>query len=178
MISKTLRMRLAYTAMSVFAVWHTLALVVAPAPPASLIAQRSRVLLQPYLSLLRLDNPWNFFAAADAGRMSMSQFRYAVEDKAGEKHTFMPEADFRLFDPAYFWFRGWYNAIIDNPEDYADIAGAWYCQKRASLSPVSVTLLEMQEKDFTRTDFLAGKDRWATEFVTVNTIKSVKCPVE
>jgi hypothetical protein len=175
MISDRGRKRLTYTAMSLFLAWHTLALVVAPAPISSLMANRLRVALQPYLSLLRLDNPWNFFAPS-SGRLNTSQFRYLIEDKTGQKRIFMPEAEFSGFGAGYFWFRGWYNEIIDHPDDYADIAAALYCRKHATLYPVSVTLLELQEKDFMQTDFLAGKDRWSPEFVTEKIIRRVPCP--
>jgi hypothetical protein len=174
MISTEWRKRVTYTAMSAFVAWHTLAMVVAPMPQTSATSQGLRVLLQPYLSLLRLDNPWNFFAPT-FGNLNMSQFRYVIEDKAGEKLSFMPETEFSGFTPSYFWFRGWYTAIIENPEDYADIAADYYCRKHASLRPVSITLLEIEENDFTRADFLAGKQRWDPEFVTEKTIKHVKC---
>ncbi len=176
MISNAWRERLTYAAMSVFVAWHSIALIVAPAP-ASSATQGLRVALQPYLSLLRLDNPWNFFAPY-FGSMHTSQFRYVIEDKTGKELTFMPEAEFGRFDPGYFWFRGWYNAIIDNPEDYAGIAAALYCHKHASLNPASITLLEIQENDFTHTDLLVGKQRWDPEFVTGKTIKHVTCPAE
>jgi hypothetical protein len=176
MISNEWRKRLTYTAMSVFLAWHTLAIVVAPAS-SSVTAQGIRGVLQPYLSLFRLDNVWNFFAPPH-GDMGMSQFRYVIEDKAGTKFNFMPEEEFSGLHPSYFWFRGWYNAIIDNPDQYADIAAAMYCKKHASLSPVSITLLEIEENEFKRSDFLAGKKRWDSEFVTVKTIKQVKCPAE
>jgi hypothetical protein len=176
MISETWRKRLTYTAMSVFLAWHTLALIVAPAPLTSVSDKGLRVLLQPYLSAFRLDSPWNFFAPY-TGSLNMSQFRYAVEDKVGEKHTFMPETEFSRLSPSYFWFRGWYNEIIDHPEDYADNAAALFCKKHAWMHPVSITLLEIQENDFTYTDFLAGKERWSPEFVTEKTIKQVSCPL-
>jgi hypothetical protein len=177
MISNAWRKRLTYVVMSVFVAWHTLALVVAPAPPGSVTAQGLRVLLQPYLSLLRLDNGWNFFAPY-FGNLNMSQFRYVIEDGTGEKRTFMPEEKFGRFSPSYFWFRGWYTEIIEHPEDYADIAVALYCREHASLHPVSITLLEVQENTFTQTDFLAGKQRWAPEFVTEKTIKRAPCTQE
>ena len=177
MISNAWRERLTYAVMSAFVAWHTLALVVAPAPPSSVTAQGLRVLMQPYLSLLRLDNPWNFFAPP-FGSLRMSQFRYVIEDKTGEKHNFMPESEFSGLSPSYFWFRGWYDEIIANPETYADIAAALYCRKHASLHPVSITLFEIQEKDFTQTDFLAGQHRWDPAFVTEKTIKQVTCPLE
>lgn len=178
MISNAWRERLTYAAMSVLVAWHTLALVVAPAPTSSVTAQGLRVFLQPYLSLLRLDNPWNFFAPVYDGRLQMSQFRYVIENKAGEKPTFVPEVEFSWFRPSYFWFNGWNSAVIDSPEDYANIAASLYCRKHASLQPVSVTLLEIQENEFTPADFLAGKQRWDPPFVTEKIIKNVACPSE
>jgi hypothetical protein len=175
MISDTVRKRLIYAAMSVFLAWHTLALIVAPAPLGSVMAERLHVLLQPYLSLLRLDNPWNFFAPY-SGRMNTSRFRYVIEDAAGQKLIFTPAEELGRFNPSYFWFRAWYTEVIDQPDDYADIAAALYCRRHASLNPVSITLLEIEEKDFMRTDFLAGKDRWSPEFVTEKTIRRVLCP--
>ncbi|MGA7326046.1 MAG: hypothetical protein WBX25_16555 [Rhodomicrobium sp.] len=175
MVSSTWRQRLTYTAMSVFVAWHTLALVVAPAPLSSATVQNLRVVLQPYLSLLRLDNPWNFFAPY-SGRLHLSRFRYIIEDKAGEKRTFDPEAEFSWITPTYYWFRGWYTAIIENPDEYADNAAAYYCRRHASMQPASITLLEIEENEFTRMDLLAGKNRWDPEFVTEKTIKQVPCP--
>ena len=62
MISKSLRERLTYTAMSVFVAWHTAAMLFAPAPDNSVIAIALRPVFQPYLSLFRLDNTWDFSA--------------------------------------------------------------------------------------------------------------------
>ncbi|HSP51173.1 MAG TPA: hypothetical protein VLN61_13545 [Pseudolabrys sp.] len=178
MILNAWRQRLTYTVMSVFVAWHSLAIVVAPAPESSVTVKGLRILLQPYLTLLRLDNAWNFFAPTVGNIFTFRQFRYVIEDKAGEKLTFIPGAEFSGLNPSYFWFRAWHGAIIDNPEDYADIAAALYCRKHASLHPVSITLLEIQAKYFTQNDFLAGKQRWDPEFVTMNTIEHVKCPAE
>ena len=80
MISKPLRERLTYTAMSVFLAWHTVAMVLAPAPDNSVIAIALRPLFQPYLSLLRQDNRWDFFApTVETG----TELRYTLEDAAG-----------------------------------------------------------------------------------------------
>lgn len=179
MISNAFRERLIYTLMSVFVAWHTLAIVVAPASESSVTAQGLRVILQPYLTLFWLDNSWDFFAPSVDSVLTSRQFAYVIEDQAGKKLFFMPEAQFSgLRGPNYFWFRAWHHAIVDNPEDYADIGADLYCRRHASLRPMSITLLSVQEKEFTRTDFLAGKQRWDPEFVTVNTIKHVKCHVQ
>ena len=178
MISNACRKRLIYTVMSVFVVWHTLAIVVAPASANSVLAQGLRVLLQPYLTLFRLDNTWDFFAPSVDSLSTSRQLLYVIEDKTGKKHFFKPEAEFSQLEPRYFWFRAWHFAVIDDPADYADIAADLYCRKHAALHPVAITLLAAYEKEFTRTDFLAGKGRWDPEFVTVHTIKNVKCHAE
>jgi hypothetical protein len=178
MISNAFRERLIYGAMSAFIAWQTLAIVVAPAPQSSVIVQGLRAVLQPYLTLFWLDSTWDFFAPSVDTSFTSRQFLYVVEDNAGKKLFFMPEAEFSWLEPRYFWFRDWHLAIIDSPEDYADIAAAFYCRKHAALHPVAVTLLAAYEKPFTRTDFLARKKRWDPEFVTVDTIKNVKCHAE
>ncbi len=173
MISNVWRQRLAYTAMSAFVAWHSLAMVVAPMPEGSATSHGLRVLLQPYLSLLRLDNPWDFYSPNVS---NLFQFRYVIEDQSGEKFTFIPEAKISWLHPGYFWIRNWHTEIMEHPDDYADIAAAHYCKKQASLHPVAITLLKVEEKDFKPADFLAGKQRWDPEFLTIDTIKQVKCP--
>ena len=51
MIRTQWRDRLIYLAMSAFVAWHTLAMVIAPAPDNSVIVQSLRGLFQPYLTL-------------------------------------------------------------------------------------------------------------------------------
>lgn len=98
MISKQWRERLTYTAMSLFVAWHTLAMLVAPAPESSEIVQKLRPLLQPYLTLFFLDNNWGFYAPGiGPGR----EFRYVVKDGTGHSHTFVPAAERNWFFPAY-----------------------------------------------------------------------------
>jgi len=170
--SKMLRQRLTYLLMSVFVAWQTLAMVVAPAPDSH-VSQALRVVLQPYLTLFRLDNQWDFFAP-NVGEGS--RFRYVIEDKDGQRHTFNPAEQVSWFHPYFFWVRGWYYAIMDDPDLYADAAAARFCKEQAALQPVAVTLLELQEERFTRDDFLSGKNRTDPKFFTVKTIKRVKCP--
>ena len=87
MISKHWRERLTYAAMSMFVAWHTLAMVVAPAPEDSITAGSLRRLLDSYLTLFYLDDKWDFFApSVDRGK----QFRYVVEDASGTRHSFVP----------------------------------------------------------------------------------------
>jgi hypothetical protein len=157
--------------MSLFVAWHTLAMVVAPAPDSHL-SQLLRTVLQPYLTLLRLDSQWDFFAP-NVGEGS--RFRYIVEDTAGQRHTFNPAEQLNWFHPNYFWVRAWYYAIMDDPDLYADAAAERLCDENAALHPIAVTMLELQEERFTREDLLNGKSRTDPEFFTVKTIKRVTC---
>jgi hypothetical protein len=172
MISKLWRQRLTYAAMSAFVAWHALAMIIAPAPDGSEAIKTLRVPFQPYLSLFKLDNQWDFFAPnVGAG----SQFRYIVEDSNGNHHPFAADRELSWFHPSFFWFRSWFNVIFDNPETYAVTAGAFFCHKHAALHPIAVILLEAAQGDFTPEDQLAGKRPLDPEFVTVTTVKKVEC---
>jgi hypothetical protein len=173
MISKPWRERLTYAAMSVFLAWHTLALVVAPAPDGSAMAQSFRRLLHPYLTLFKLDNKWDFYAPeVDKGR----QFHYDIEDASANRHSFVPTDELSWFHPGYWWFRAWYDAVMDYPETYADQFAALLCRKYATLQPVSITLLTLQVGDFSPEDHLNGKHPLDSELVTVTVLKQVRCP--
>lgn len=167
-----LRQRLTYIAMSLFVAWHTLAMVVAPAPD-SYLWQVLRIVQQPYLTLFRLDNQWDFFAP-DVGEGS--RFRYVIEDKDGQRHSFDPADRLSWFHPAFFWMRSWYYGIIDDPGLYGDAAAARLCKQHADLEPLAVTFYDVQEERFRREDLLAGKSRSDPEFFTIKTVKRIRCP--
>jgi len=172
MILQQWRRRLTYAAMSLFVAWHTAATVIAPAPDMSAFIQALRVPLRPYLSLFRLDNMWDFYSPnVPRG----SQFRYIIEDDRGNHHPFAPTEKLSWFHPSFFWFRSWFDAVMINPDTYADSAAAYLCRKHASLHPVSVIMLEAAGEDFTREDYLAGKNPMGSEFVTITTVKRVPC---
>lgn len=172
MIWNRWRQRVTYLVMSAFVAWHTLAMVIAPAPDSSVLVRTLRVALQPYLTFFRLDNPWNFFAPTIGG----AQLRYSLEDAAGAHHTFTPTEQLNWFHPDFFWFRDWHFAIADYPELYADRAGALLCRKHASLHPVSITFVQYKQRSFTPADQLSGKHPMDPEFVSVNAVKTVQCP--
>jgi hypothetical protein len=144
MIWSSWRQRLIYLVMSAFVVWHTLAMVIAPAPESSVLVGTVRGALQPYLTLFRLDNPWNFFAPVIRG----SHLRYSVEDAAGASHSFTPAEQLNWFHPTYIWSRDWSYGIIEFPQLYADRAAALLCHQHAALHPVSIIFLEYEQGDF------------------------------
>ena len=173
MISKQWRERLIYTVMSVFVGWHTLAMAVAPASDASDTAKSLRLLFQPYLTLFTLDHQWAFFAPSVP---QGTQLQYVIKDASGESHTFVPSAKWNWFHPGYIWFKDSYEAILDSPDDYTDTFAALFCREHASLRPVSISFLKVEEEDFKPEDHLNGKHPLDPEFVTMSTVKKVKCP--
>lgn len=172
MNSQQWRERLAYLAMSVFVGWHTLAIVIAPAPDSRMI-ERLRLLLQPYLTLFSLDTKWDFFTP-DVSRKN--QFRYVIRDSAGKEQTFVPADELNRLSPSFNWFRLWYVTVMGSPDVHGDSVAAFFCRKHTALRPASITLLEIQEGYFWPDDHLNGKHPLDSEFVTVNTLKRVTCP--
>jgi hypothetical protein len=170
------RHRFAYVAMSLIVGWHAVAVMLAPAPDNSEALQALRLVFQPYLSLLRLDNNWSFFAPS-VGKHA--QFRYVVEDAAGTEHTFVPTEETSSLAGYVLWreFKYLYEGIMEDPDGRGDAIGAFFCRKHASLRPVSVTLVQVREQDFWREQFLRGKRPLDSEFVIVNPLRRVDCQV-
>jgi hypothetical protein len=179
MMAKLWRQRLTYLAMSVFVVWQTLAMVVAPAPGSSDLAKGLRTVLDPYLHFLRLDNQWNFFApdVGEEGRDPLGiVLRYVIEDDAATLHRFDPGAGLNWWHPSSIWFRAWYLALLDSPDDFGVQFAALFCREHAALHPVTITLYAAEQKDYGPLDRLHGKQPLDAEFVKVTTVKSFPCP--
>lgn len=172
-ISKQWRERLTYTVMSVFVGWHTVAMVIAPAPDNSGLAQSVRAVFQPYLTLFRLDNHWDFFAP-NVGKNSL--FRYVIKDASGVGHVFTPLTTWSWLHPSYIWFHDWYETLLEYPDVYGEAFARLFCKEHASLNPVSVVFQEVVEQDFWPDDRLNGKHPLDPEFVEVTPVKDVKCP--
>jgi hypothetical protein len=171
-LSGAARRRLATAAMSAFVVWHSLAMTVATAPD-SVLTHAARSFMHPYLTLFRLDNNWGFFAPnVPRG----SQFRYVVEDAAGNRHTFVPEERLHRLHPNTILLSDRYKALTTEPTLFADAAAAELCRKHAALKPRSIELLVVEQNAFQPEDWLAGKRPLDAEFVSVHTLKTAPCP--
>jgi hypothetical protein len=169
------RNRLAYLVMSLVVGWHTLAIVIGPAPDGSAMVQSLNLLVAPYLSLFRLGSHWGFFAP-EVGKQAV--FSYVVEDAAGERHTFVPSEESSGSISRYvMWreFKYFFDSVMDAPEVHAEATAAVLCRMHASLNPVAVSLLQVQELDFWPEHYLEGHRPLDPNFVTVSTLAQVKC---
>jgi len=157
--------------MSLLLVWHSAAIVVAAAPD-SVITQAATSLFQPYFSLFRLQNEWSFYAPDVRVE---PEFRYVVEDTSGQQHLFIPAAELSRYLPTDIWVKDWYIHVMDNPDTYSTFVGIYLCREHASLHPASVTLLEVDQKDFLPEDQLSGKHPFDPEFTDQKTLATVPC---
>jgi hypothetical protein len=169
------RQRLTYFAMSLVVAWHSVAMMVSPAPTGSEIVYALRSVFHPYLVFFRLETPWNFFAPVG----KHAEFRYVVVDAAGKEHLFVPSEEPAQSLSSYVWWRElkYFNdGIMASPEFRGDAAGALLCQRHAALKPLSVTLLEVAEQNYGRVDELLGKHPLGPEFTVVVPLRRVACP--
>src|ERR1700686_2676417 len=155
MIARQWRERAIYLVMSLFVTWHTIAMLVGPAPDSE-ISRSLGPLFEPYLTLFRLESSWAFFAPSIGKH---SQFRYVVTDADGKEHGFVPINELSQLLPTYRWFNDIYLTVfLENPDLFGDAPIALLCRQHDSLHPVSVTISEVQEEhDFWPEDQLSGK---------------------
>jgi len=169
---KTWRERAIYAAMSAFVAWHGLATLTAPVPSEATGLQPLRNLFHPYLWLLSLDNDWDFFAPnVNRGY----QFRYVVESTDGTSRTFVPTRDVSWYSPNFWWIRQWQDAIVDDPDLNADRAVALLCRKHAALHPTAISLVAVDQKEFSPRDWLAGKRPFSPDFLAPKLVTRVEC---
>jgi hypothetical protein len=166
------RPRVIYLLMSAFVAWHALALVIAPVPGSSELVDATRAVLQPYLTLLRMDNPWSFFAPTIEG----AQLHYIVEDAAGTRAEFGSADHTSWFHPEDLWLKDWNYSIMDDPDLYASHAGEMLCRKHAAIHPASITFVQRVHSGFKPEDWLNGKRPQDAEFTTETTGQTVQCP--
>jgi hypothetical protein len=175
MIPKRWRDRLIYSAMSLFLGWHTIAIMLAPVPANNVIVQSFRALFHPYLTLSGVDTTWDFFSPIGIPH----QFRYLVEDAEGNEYTFTPITDVNWFIPTHRWSERIYTELMRTPEAYSDYFTKTICRRHASLKPVAISFLDIQEEEFWPEDYLLGKHRTRDpEYFTVNTLLRAECPQE
>ena len=171
-VPKRWRGPIVYVLMSVFVTWHSICLIVGPAPQTSAIAQALRPLVSSYLDLISLNVKWGFFAPIGGA----SEFRYLVLDNTGKVHTFWPTSGLAWYHPSELWIIDRYRTIVQSPDIYGDHLIAGYCRKHIALNPVEIKLQEVsQVEDLLPADHLAGKNPLDREFAATETLRTKKC---
>lgn len=146
--------------------------MVVAAAPDSVMTRAVSSLFEPYLSLFRLRNEWSFYAPDVRVE---PEFRYLIEDASGQQHNFVPANKLSRYSPTDIWVKDWYIHVMDHPETYGPFVATYLCREHASLHPVSITLMEIDQKDFLPQDQLSGKSPFDPEFVDEQILATVQC---
>ena len=72
-------------------------------------------------------------------------------------------------------FKYFYEGVMEAPQIRGDAITALLCRRHASLNPVSISLMQVQELEFSPEDYLRGRRPLDPEFVAVNTLANIKC---
>ena len=172
MSSGPLRERLTIVAMSAFVAWHTLAIMTAPLPSDSDLAQRLRRVFTPYLTLFRLDTNWDSLPPTVSQR---PQLRVVIEGGDGHRHVYMPMDELSRFHPAFRAMASWHREIIESPDTYAEHAAEFFCRRHARLKPKSVTFLEIEEDDYRPSHRLRGQQPRDPDLVAILPVTTAEC---
>ena len=172
-ISSRWRERSIYSALSLFLAWHTVAIMLAPLPQKNMIVQEFRNLFQPYLTLTGTDTTWDFFSPLSTSYL----FQYALEDGSGNQFIFTPIADSSWLTPNHRWNERIFATLISTPTLIGDYFTKRFCREHASLKPVAITLLYLEEKEFWPRDYLLGKQRTTDpQNYTLYPLLRARCP--
>ncbi len=159
-------------AASLFLIWHSLVIVIGPAPGSYLLGRVYRV-FDPYLSFFHLENYWAFFAPNPA---SGNLLRYAVRDEYGQQHIFKLTEDHRRSEPAYLRHTTFYTAISDHKDPgYTASAARYLCQRHAGLKPASIVFITGQQLRLPRQAWLDGKRPLDDDYMEVVYQDPISC---
>lgn len=168
--SRWLRWTLSVLA-TLFLAGHTLALIIAPAPP-SYIAGQVYPLFKPYLRALNLDNGWAFFSPDPSeGRL----LRYAVIDQAGQRKEAPLTEALHRWSPAYLRYTSLFTAMdTDTPRHIEGVAEV-LCRRHAAEQPARIMLIHRDQKALSPDDFLKGHRPLDPAYVEDSDLAYVPC---
>ena len=163
--------RAATLAASVLVLWHSAAMVFAPAP-ASYLKGLASPCFAPYTTLLHLNGQWAFFAPnPDAGHL----VRYILEDAAGKRREYRLTEDLSKSNPLFGRYTTLFSAITpDKPSLVASVA-AFLCRHHADLKPKRLTFLLVEQLRLSPEFYLEGHRPLDKDHIRVHTLPPVNC---
>mgnify|MGYP006921588281 FL=1 len=152
-INRTVKSKLAYILASLFAVWHTGALIIAPAPESYLINSIYSV-YKPYLSLFNINNGWAFFAPNPHTGVRM---HYNIVDGDGHTHRFDFTGSLQRSATVFQRYTMMQDYISLKAAPYTASAGLYLCRRHADLQPQTIRFEFHRARVLTPEQFLAGQ---------------------
>ena len=153
--------------MSVFIVWHLIAILVVGPSHESKIRSSLYDPYKEYLWLLKLDGPWSFYAPNVAYGIL---FRYQTVSSTGETNTYPLTEAKKKYEHGYVRNINFYLYFFFNPEytkkhGYDKSVARYLCSKHAGEDVKEIVFRRNVQKRFTPEDYLAGKNPYGPPFL-------------
>lgn len=160
-----------YVLASLFLVWHTLALVIGPAPGSDLMSRIYPVFV-PYLDGFNLNNQWGFFAPdPHAG----SLLRYGLETTGGERRALHLTEDLSRGDAGFLRYSSLYLTLARQREPFLQAASNYLCRRHEAEQPLAIQFFAGHQLRLGPEQYRAGARPLQDEYVSVEYFEPIAC---
>lgn len=163
-----------YVLASLFLIWHTLALVIGPAPGSELMSKIYPAFV-PYLNGFNLNNQWGFFAPdPHAG----SLLRYGLETRDGERQVFHLTENLGREDADFLRYTSLYLTLIRQPQSYMKAAAKYLCRRHRALKPLAIQFFAGHQLRIGPEQFVAGSRPLQDDYMSVEYFEPIACAAD
>lgn len=156
---------------SLFLVWHSLVLVVTPAP-SSYLQKIFQDLSWPYVRFFQLESGWGFFAPEP---VRGKQLRYVVLDARNRRQEYRLTESLQRLSPSYLRYTTLYGNIHPGRPGLMKSAARYLCRRHAGDLPRSITFIVRHQLLITPEEYEAGKRSLTPEFIRTETLQPISC---
>jgi len=165
--------------LSLFIIWHMVGIAIVGPFDRSFMRDGLMKVYQPYLATFHLNQSWPFYAP---NPFPGSILNYQTISSAGEAETYPLTQARAKFNHAYFRYTNFYAYLFSDPEytrkkGYDKSVANYLCSKHQNQDVVSVKFILLNQKMFTRDDYLAGKRPLDKEFLRESVFGPYSCPL-
>lgn len=160
-----------YLLASLFLVWHTLALVIGPAPGSSLMGHIYPAFV-PWLNSLNLNNQWGFFAPdPHAGSLP----RYIVESADGGEQVVRLSETLQRSDAGFLRYSSLYLSLARQREPYLQAAAQYLCRQHRAQVPIAIHFFVGHQLRVGPEQYREGARPLQDDYMTVEYFEPIAC---
>ncbi len=156
---------------SLFVVWHSLVLIVTPAP-SSYLQKIFQDLSWPYVRFFQLESGWGFFAPEP---VRGKQLRYVVLNARHQSQEYRLTESLQRSSPSYLRYTTLFGNIHPGRPALMKSAAQYLCRRHAGDSPRSITFIVRHQLLITPEEYETGKRSLTPEFIRIETLPPVPC---
>lgn len=162
--------------MSLFIIWHTIAIAIVGPFGQSYLRGNFLTIYQDYLSLFQLNRSWSFYSSPSIG----SILSYEVNTATGETLIFPLTNKKQKFDHAYFRYTNFYVYLFHNPvgsknRGYDKSVARYLCAQHEGIDAAEIRFILQLQKLFTYKDYRNGKRPLDEEFLEKKIFGPYRC---